>query len=263
MAAPADLSELHAQARRLIFELQGEVERLERQEELQSPATAASTSGGSSGETSRRVRAKLQELRRLSQDMDHAWRVLGVRDSSLWKRKVEQTAAECDALTGALEKYVGRQSRRQQEARERQELLQQRLAAEQGGAQVLQQFDLEGQAAASAQRSGSAVEQMVRQGAAILQAYAAQRQRLKSAERRVLDVLNTLGLSNATLRVVERRQLVDKLILFGGMALLVLLTLGLLWLTRRGTGAAAALLFGARGGGGEDAAAAAAAEGGG
>ena len=36
---------------------------------------------------------------------------------------------------------------------------------------------------------------------------------------------NTLGVSNSVIRVIERRQLVDKAIVYGGM----LLTLWLLW----------------------------------
>ena len=98
----------------------------------------------------------------------------------------------------------------------------------------------------SATKSGNVVDDMIKQGAAILQAYSQQRQHLKSAERKVLDVLNTMGLSNSLLRVVERRQLVDKVIVFGGMALVVLLTWGL-WL----------LTHGARGGAKHDSSAAA------
>ena len=59
----------------------------------------------------------------------------------------------------------------------------------------------------------------------MLEALGQQRSALKGIERKVLDLANTLGVSNSVMRVIERRQLVDKAIVYGGM----LLTLWLLW----------------------------------
>jgi len=50
-----------------------------------------------------------------------------------------------------------------------------------------------------------------------------QKERLKSVHRKVHDILNYLGLSNTIMRTVERRDAVDKWIVFGGMALIILL----------------------------------------
>lgn len=50
-----------------------------------------------------------------------------------------------------------------------------------------------------------------------------QKERLKNVHRKVHDILNYLGLSNTIMRTVERRDAVDKWIVFGGMALIVLL----------------------------------------
>lgn len=44
-----------------------------------------------------------------------------------------------------------------------------------------------------------------------------QRDTLKGAHKRVIDIANTLGLSNATIRLIERRVKQDKFILIGGM----------------------------------------------
>jgi len=60
---------------------------------------------------------------------------------------------------------------------------------------------------------------------AVLSSLGQQRSSLKGVERKVLDFANTLGLSNNVIRTIERRQLVDKFIVYGGM----LLTLALLW----------------------------------
>ena len=49
---------------------------------------------------------------------------------------------------------------------------------------------------------------------------------LKDAQRKVLDVMNTLGLSNTVMRLIERRTAQDKWIFWGGVAItLVVMTL--------------------------------------
>ena len=44
-----------------------------------------------------------------------------------------------------------------------------------------------------------------------------QRMTLKGAHKKVLDLANTLGLSNTVMRMIEKRTYQDKYILFGGM----------------------------------------------
>jgi Golgi SNAP receptor complex protein 2 len=50
-----------------------------------------------------------------------------------------------------------------------------------------------------------------------------QRERLKSVKRKLFDILNYLGLSNTIIRVVEKRDYVDKLIVYGGMIVIILI----------------------------------------
>lgn len=45
---------------------------------------------------------------------------------------------------------------------------------------------------------------------------------MKGAQRRLMDLGNTLGLSNTTMKYIERRAREDKFILLGGMALTIL-----------------------------------------
>lgn len=54
----------------------------------------------------------------------------------------------------------------------------------------------------------------------------------QSAQRKMLDVLNSVGLSDRLLRLIDRRQRMDKWIVYGGMLLTVLLLGGLLWWLR-------------------------------
>ena len=47
---------------------------------------------------------------------------------------------------------------------------------------------------------------------------------MQAAHKKVLDVANTMGLSQSLIRIIERREFVDKMIVYVG----ILLTLGLL-----------------------------------
>ena len=64
-------------------------------------------------------------------------------------------------------------------------------------------------------------------GAAILQSMSGQRDRLLSVQRRVGDVLGTIGLSRSLLRVIDRRHRGDQYLVYGLM-LVTLIVLGLL-----------------------------------
>ncbi len=58
-------------------------------------------------------------------------------------------------------------------------------------------------------RSTAAVDDLEAHGANLLGSLSSQRERLKSAHKKVLDVMNTLGVSNSLIRVIERRQTMD------------------------------------------------------
>ncbi|XP_071516779.1 Golgi SNAP receptor complex member 2 isoform X1 [Panulirus ornatus] len=66
------------------------------------------------------------------------------------------------------------------------------------------------------------VEELLGAGANILQGLRDQGSTLKGAHKRVLDLANTLGLSNTVMRMIERRSTQDKYILFAGMVIVLL-----------------------------------------
>ena len=131
---------------------------------------------------------------------------------------------EADALRTALDRFGARQQRRQVEDDTRQELLQRRLDGRPA-------MDLAAEAAArrSVHNSKAVLEEAYQTGVGVLGAMAGQRDRLKGAQRKVLDVLNAVGLSDSVLRIAERRIAVDKLIAYGGMLLITGLLVGLYW----------------------------------
>lgn len=73
------------------------------------------------------------------------------------------------------------------------------------------------------------LEEAYETGVGIIGAMGGQRERLKATHRKVLDVLNRVGLSDSVLRLAERRQRLDKVLAYGGMAVVTLVVLGLYW----------------------------------
>ncbi|EFJ49694.1 Qb-SNARE, Bos1/Membrin family [Volvox carteri f. nagariensis] len=183
----SDLTSLHSQAKRLILLLREGLERLE-------------------------------ALERISSEMDSIWRMQVIRENSskrdVWKRKVEQVSEELDSIRQALDRHTSRESRRAAEQRERDEL----LARGEVGRKIKQEMDEEAQMAGSVQRSKRYLEEMFDAGTNILANMAGNRERLKSAQKKALDVLNSVGLGESMLRMIERRQRLDMYTAYGGMA---------------------------------------------
>ena len=61
------------------------------------------------------------------------------------------------------------------------------------------------------------MDDLLTHGTSILGNLKEQKYTLKGAHKKILDVANNLGLSNTVLRLIERRSLQDKYILYGGM----------------------------------------------
>ncbi|MQL93896.1 hypothetical protein Taro_026543 [Colocasia esculenta] len=135
-------------------------------------------------------------------------------ESLVWSRKVEQVAEEADSLRKSLDRQLLRQQNRMQAAKERKDLLER---ANGESDHVLRIFDEEAQALQSARNSSIMLEEAYATGVAVLSKYSDQRDRLKRAQRKALDVLNTVGLSNSLLKLIERRHRTDKWIAYGGM----------------------------------------------
>lgn len=77
--------------------------------------------------------------------------------------------------------------------------------------------------------SSRMMDDYLAQGKETLGNLLSQRERIKSVQRKVLDILNYLGLSNTIIRVVERRDTVDRWIVYIGMLLITFLVFFLFW----------------------------------
>mmetsp|Transcript_29819 Transcript_29819/g.73925 ORF Transcript_29819/g.73925 Transcript_29819/m.73925 type:complete len:247 (-) Transcript_29819:340-1080(-) len=222
----SSLHDLYGVARRLTVEIQGGLEQLEGAEAR--GIIQASTS------LSRDMHSKLRELQKVSQQMESRWRFLVVQENAskrdLWKRKVEQVAEDTDQFRVVMERFKGRENRRQAEEKDSEELMQ-RVTSDDEFRLLVDSYDAEAGAKISIQRSGGMVDDLLASGASVLSALVDQKDRLRGAHNKALDLLNTIGVSASLLSVIDRRQRMDAMMVYGGMAFTCILLLFMwLWL---------------------------------
>lgn len=70
----------------------------------------------------------------------------------------------------------------------------------------------------SLQNANNGVDEMLWTGNNVLENLRSQRETLKGTRRRILDIGNTLGLSNHTMRIIEKRVSEDKYVMIIGMS---------------------------------------------
>lgn len=177
----------------------------------------------------RDLQQKLGELQRTSRELDSIWRMQMVRQGSakidIWKRKVEAVAEEADFMSSSLDRFGGRESRRRREQQEREEL----LADAAMGRRIKGEMDEEAAVQGHVVRSRRMLNDMFEQGTGILASMAGSRERIKKAQKKMLDVINSVGLGDSVLRMIERRHKTDAYVAIGGMVVIVTFTAGLLW----------------------------------
>ncbi|XP_058743046.1 membrin-11-like [Vicia villosa] len=214
------LSEVHQTARKLLLKTRDGLERLERLE--------YSNSSSSSSDLSFAVSKDITQIQSLCVEMNRLLRSIGAKSQrDLWKRKLEQIAEEAESLRESLEKYNSRNHKRMMEAKDRAELL---GRANGDSSHVMRIYDDDAQAIQSVRSSARELENANALGETILSSIHGQRERLKSAQRKALDVLNTVGISNRVLRLIERRNRVDQWIKYTGMILtIIFLVAFVLW----------------------------------
>lgn len=140
------------------------------------------------------------------------------------RSKVEHVSEEALALRHALDRHTARARRAHAAAAQRADL----LAGAGDASAWAAHADAEAGAIASVRSSRRMLEETLATGAAALVEMSGQRDRLKAARRKALDVLHGLGASDAVLRLVERRQRGDAALAYAGMAA-VSLVLVLAW----------------------------------
>ncbi|KAF7256614.1 hypothetical protein EG68_09492 [Paragonimus skrjabini miyazakii] len=155
-----------------------------------------------------------------------------VSQRSKMRLSLDQMRYECKHYQASLELAERKQRHRERELREREDLLAHdfttNAALRDGGNSEVIRLDADLEHHSRLSTVGRRLDEMLASGSASLVALKEQGMTLKSAHRRVLDLLNTLGLSNTVMRLIERRTHQDK-VLFWLLAGVSLFLMWLIW----------------------------------
>lgn len=110
--------------------------------------------------------------------------------------------------------YQQKRQRRELEATEREQLLTRRF---QTNADTTIELDYSLQHNTQMNNAHQGVDDMISTGSSILDSLRNQRELLKGARNRMISIGSTLGLSDHTIRLIERRLTEDRYVMFAGM----------------------------------------------
>lgn len=129
--------------------------------------------------------------------------------------QVDQLKYDCHHYRTSLQNVIHRRMLREQEIREREELLTKKFSANEQNTAIMIDHAL--QHNTSLQNAHRGMDELLGSGSSILTNLREQKVSLKGAHKKILDIANTLGLSNSVMRLIEKRTYQDKYVLFGGM----------------------------------------------
>jgi len=136
----------------------------------------------------------------------------------IWRRKILELREDASSLRRQGEYYSRMVNSNLRVQKEREELLTRRRRRKQeglGDAENAMQ-DLAGESTSLSQ-SQNMVGEMLMSGQAQLNSLIDQKRRMRGVKRMVLNMGNTLGLSNNTMKMIEKRDENDMYLVFGGM----------------------------------------------
>mmetsp|Transcript_6488 Transcript_6488/g.10313 ORF Transcript_6488/g.10313 Transcript_6488/m.10313 type:complete len:166 (-) Transcript_6488:972-1469(-) len=133
----------------------------------------------------------------------------------VWKRKILELREECNSLKRQGQHYDRLANANVRQKNERNELLRRRRK----NPEINNEDDLQNLAgeAQSLHQSSLMVDDLLNSGQASLAGLVDQRSRLRGVRRVVTDIGNRLGLTNTTMRIIERRDITDAYLVFAGM----------------------------------------------
>ncbi|XP_025405189.1 probable Golgi SNAP receptor complex member 2 [Sipha flava] len=136
------------------------------------------------------------------------------------KLRVDQLKYDYQHLQSALKTHQQNQLKRLRAEQEREELLNRRFTR---NADTTILIDSSIQHQNSLQGAHRGVDDLLGSGASMLQSLREQRDRLTATRNRLAGIFGSLRLSNTTMKYIEKRLKEDRYILYGGMAITILL----------------------------------------
>jgi Golgi SNAP receptor complex protein 2 len=164
----------------------------------------------------------LEELNRQLDSMEQLLLRETPAQRQMWKHKISelrQEAANLQQQGQAAEYAAQRQQHSSSYQREREELLLRRRRRRGGENGDMQNLAQESQ---SLEQSQSTVLGLISQGEVNLSGLVEQRQRLRGVRRVLADIGSSLGLTQSTMRIIERRDITDAYLVAAGMVVTLL-----------------------------------------
>jgi len=219
MAEEPTIDEKYKSATKLLLETRDEVEQLE---------TGQNTSVFIEG----RISVNLNNLSRLIDQLQTIIVQQPINKRDLWKIRIKQLNNECKSLRESLEAFLNERYKRRKLEEEREKLLERRAVKSSvgvgGSNENENRFSNLVNESESLNRSVTIARDVEDAGYSILGGIGHQNEQIKTIQKKVYDIGITLGLSKSVMKVIERKQFVDKLLVYGGM-LVTLAILFLLW----------------------------------
>ncbi|EDV51011.1 probable Golgi SNAP receptor complex member 2 [Drosophila erecta] len=140
------------------------------------------------------------------------------------KLRVDQLKYDLRHLQTSLQTARERRQRRMQEISEREQLLNHRFTANSSQPEETRlQLDYELQHHTQLGNAHRGVDDMIASGSGILESLISQRMTLGGAHKRIQAIGSTLGLSNHTMKLIERRLVEDRRIFIGGVVVTLII----------------------------------------
>mmetsp|Transcript_5057 Transcript_5057/g.7704 ORF Transcript_5057/g.7704 Transcript_5057/m.7704 type:complete len:233 (+) Transcript_5057:180-878(+) len=174
--------------------------------------------GKDDGEDFEQVERKLAEFSRVVDQLEQM--SANDRDPSqraIWGKRCQGYRQRYVEFQSTFSTRKMRQTRRSYESDQRSALFGQR----QGGDDVLDVINNYGEESDSLQRSTNIAADTISQGISVLENLKDQGSTLKRARDTLKEIANVLGLSNSLLRVIDRREWGDRMLVYGGMVFTV------------------------------------------
>uniref|UniRef100_A0A0F7ZDU3 Golgi SNAP receptor complex member 2 n=1 Tax=Crotalus adamanteus TaxID=8729 RepID=A0A0F7ZDU3_CROAD len=131
------------------------------------------------------------------------------------KLRVDQLKYDIQHLQTGLRNFQHRRYAREQQERQREELLTRTFTTNDSDTTI--PIDETLQFNESLQNAHRGMDDLIGSGTSILQGLRDQRVTLKGTHKKIMDIANMLGLSNTVMRLIEKRAFQDKYFMIGGM----------------------------------------------
>ncbi len=148
----------------------------------------------------------------------------GALKEATWRTRIESLAAEARGQRRSVERFLRVTHAAREEARDRGLLF--AGAAQRAEAVAVDSFLKERSSLLS---SNAMMDEVAQAAESVMGALKDQRTVLKGAHKRVLDIATSLGVSNSLMKIIERRTVGDRVLVYGGSAFIVLLLVAVWW----------------------------------